>query len=127
MTGPIVAMIAALVSQAPASVSRERARSEPEIDAGFRLLYELKFTEARARFASWEKAHPGHPLGAASEAAGYLFEEFYAHGVFTSEFFLDDDRFLGGIAGHANEARGAAFMAANRRAQQLARRLLESN
>src|SRR2546425_10820784 len=61
------------------------------------------------------------PLGAAAEAASHLFEEFHAEGVLTSEFFLDDKRLLGGIAGKADTTRGAAFKAANRRAQGLAR------
>src|SRR6266849_9930270 len=69
----------------------------PEIEAGFHLLYELKFPEARAKFASWEKLHPEDPLGSVSEAAGYLFEEFYQQGVLTSDFFLNDKRMLGGL------------------------------
>ena len=104
-----------------------RASHRPEIDAGFRLLYELKFSEARAQFAAWEKLHPDDPLGAAAEAASHLFEEFHAQGVLTSEFFLDDKRLLGGIAGKADTTRGAAFKAANRRAQDLARRRLKTN
>ncbi len=111
-------LIAALTLPAPAFDAIDRAGRTPEIDAGFRLLYEVKFTEARAQFASWEKAHPEDPLGAASEAASYLFEEFYAQGVFTSEFFLDDDRLLGGVARKADE---------RRRAQELARRRLRSD
>jgi len=104
-----------------------RAAERSQIDAGFRLLYELKFPEARAQFSAWEKAHPEDPLGAASEAASYLFEEFYRQGVLTSEFFLDDKRLLGGITGKPDEKRGAAFAAANRRAQELVRRQLQSN
>ncbi|HJY85530.1 MAG TPA: hypothetical protein VKE24_01720 [Candidatus Acidoferrales bacterium] len=103
------------------------AAERPEIDAGFHLLYELKFREARTQFAAWEKAHPDDPLGAASEAASYLFEEFYRQGILTSEFFLDDKRLLGGIKGKANPERSAAFDRANRRAQELARRRLQSN
>ncbi len=104
-----------------------QASHQPEIDAGFHLLYELKFAQARARFADWQKAHPEDPLGSASEAAAYLFEEFYAEGVLTSEFFLNDKRLLGGIAGKPNEQRRAAFFAANDRAEALARRALKAN
>lgn len=111
-----------LLAAAPA-----RALYPPEIDAGFRLLYELKFSEARAQFATWETLHPDDPLGAAAEAASLLFEEFHTQGVLTSEFFLDDKRLLGGIAGKADTTRGAAFMAANRRAQELARSRLKTN
>ena len=78
--------------QAPTEVLRV-----PELDAGFRLLYELKFSEARAQFEAWQKSHPQDPLGYASEAASYLFEECYRQGVLTSDFFLDNKRFLGEI------------------------------
>ena len=70
----------------------------PELDTGFHLLYELKPAEARAQFESWQKSHPEDPLGSASEAAAYLFEECYRQGVLTSDFFLDDKRFLGKVA-----------------------------
>ncbi len=110
-----------------AATAPARAADEPEIDAGFHVLYELKFSEARAQFSAWQKVHPEDPLGPAAEAASYLFEEFYRQGVLTSEFFLDDKRLLGGIAGKPNEARRAAFFAANLRAQELAQRRLKAN
>lgn len=34
----------------------------PELEAGFRLLYELKFAEARAQFAARQKTHPEDPF-----------------------------------------------------------------
>ena len=104
-----------------------RASDRPEIEAGFHLLYELKFSEARAQFSAWQSGHPDDPLGSTSEAASYLFEEFYAQGVLTSEFFLDDKLLLGGATGKGNEARRAAFLAANQRALDLARRQLKSD
>ncbi len=113
---------AGAVSAAPALAS-----DPPEIDAGFRFLYRLRFEEARAQFSAWQKTHPEDPLGHASEAASYLFEEFYRQGVLTSDFFLDDNRLLGGIRGKADEKRREAFSAANRRAQDLARGRLKTN
>ena len=70
----------------------------PELDAGFHFLYQLKFEEARNQFEAWQKSHPEDPLGSASEAASYLFEECYRQGILTSGFFLDDKRFLGKIS-----------------------------
>src|SRR5260370_10704443 len=99
----------------------------PEIETGFHLLYELKFPEARAKFASWEKSHPEDPLGSVSEAAGYLFEEFYQQGVLTSDFFLNDKRLLGGIEGKPDAKRKAAFNEAVGRARDTARRRFEAN
>ncbi len=106
---------------------RAQAVDAPELDAGFRLLYQLNFSEARAQFALWQKAHPDDPLGDASEAASYLFEELYHQGVFTSEFFLDDKKLLGGVAGKPDEKHRAGFTAANQRAQALARQRLKAN
>ena len=99
----------------------------PELDAGFRLLYELKFVEARTRFDAWQKSHPEDPLGSASEAASYLFEECYRQDILTSEFFLDDKRFLGKIRLTPNQELRAAFFAADKKAQGLAQLQLKTN
>jgi hypothetical protein len=110
-----------------ATIGPIQLSSQPEIDAGFRLLYELKFTEARAAFTSWENRHPGEALGPAAEAASYLFQEFDRQGVLTSEFFLDDDRLLGGVQGVPDPRVRDAFSATTRRAQDLARARLRLN
>lgn len=116
-----------LVAADGPGLSEATAIGSPDLDAAFHLLYELKFPEARARLGAWQAAHPEDPLGPAAEAASYLFEEFYAQGVLTSEFFLDDKRFLGGIKGKLDPARRDAFMAANRRAESLANARLKGN
>jgi hypothetical protein len=64
--------------------------SAPEIDSGFRELYQLRFSEGRDKFAVWQEKHPEDPLGDVSIAASYLFEEFYRQGVLSSSFFLND-------------------------------------
>jgi len=99
----------------------------PELEAGFRLLYELKPAEARTQFAARQKTHPEDPLGSAAEAASYLFEECYRQGILTSEFFLDDDRFLGMIPVKADAALRTAFFAACKRSQDLAQLRLKTN
>jgi TolA-binding protein len=104
-----------------------KALNVPELDAGFHLLYELKFEEARTHFEAWQKSHPEDPLGSASEAASYLFEECYRQGVLTSEFFLDDKRFLGKIPLKPDPELRAAFFAADQRAQDLAQQRLKTN
>jgi tetratricopeptide (TPR) repeat protein len=103
------------------------ASNAPEVDTGFRLLYELRFEQARAQFAVWQQSHPDDPVGYASEAAAYLFEEFYRQDILTSEFFLDDDRLLGGIGGSPDEMLREAFFRANQRARDLAHTRLEKN
>jgi hypothetical protein len=69
----------------------------PELSAGFDLLYEQKFTEAREAFASWQSRNPEDPFEAVAVAASYLFEELYVQGVLTSDFFLNEKKFLNGI------------------------------
>ncbi len=96
----------------------------PVLESGFHLLYEARFEEARAQFRSWESASPEDPLGHASEAASYLFEEFSRQGVLNSSFFLDDKKLLEGISGNPNEVRRAGFLRAAAMAQVLARRRL---
>ncbi len=109
-------------SQAVASVPRAT-----ELEAGFHLLYNMKPAEAIAKFALWQRAHPEDPMGRASEAAAYLFEECSRQGVLTSEYFLNDNLFLGKIALSPDPALRAAFFAADIRAQELAQLQLNVN
>lgn len=127
--GAVVPGVALGAPAAPSGSWRAEAQlsQAEDLDAGFRLLYELKPVEARARFAIWQKAHSEDPLGSASEAASYLFEECYRQGVLTSEFFLNDKRFLGKIALKPDQALRAAFFAADQRAQDLARLRLQAD
>ncbi len=126
----VTILLLAAVWVCPGFVPAARAQSPgeaPEIDAGFHLLYEMEFPAAREEFAAWKQQHPDDPLGDAAEAASFLFEEFYEQGVLTTEFFLDDKRLLGGIAGKPDAERQAAFNAANRRARELAQNRLKKN
>src|SRR6516165_384676 len=103
LVGSAVAMV--LAAGLPA-----RAGGPPAIETGFHLLYETRFDEARSWFLDWEKDNPRDPLGHAWEAASYLFEEFYQQGVLSSQFFLDDKRLVGGVAGKVNIVSRTAFL-----------------
>jgi len=122
-----VALFALTVRAVPARVWQFEVSDAPELDAGFRLLYELKPAEARVKFATWQASHPEDPMGSASEAASYLFEECYRQGIITSEYFLDNKRFLGTIAIKPEQELRDAFFAADLGAQDLARRRLETD
>jgi hypothetical protein len=122
-----VSPASAQLRQAASTVGPVQLSNQPEIDAGFQLLYQLKFPEARATFMNWENQHPGEPLGAAAEAASYLYQEFDRQGVLSSDFFLDEKRFLGGVQGAADPQMRDAFGAAVRRAQHLAQARLKLN
>jgi hypothetical protein len=97
------------------------------LEDGYRHLYELDFTAARTDFRNYQKERPNDPLGKASEAASYLFEQFDSRGVLTSEFFVNDATFLGGVPGTAEANRNAGFVDANSQAREQAKKLLKSN
>ncbi|MEP6961042.1 MAG: hypothetical protein ABI995_03130 [Acidobacteriota bacterium] len=103
------------------------ADSQQRLLSGYRLLYHLRFADARAEFLAWQREYPNDPMGFASEAASQLFEEFEQHGVLTTEFFLDDERLLGGILGSPNAARTRAFQAAAARVTTMAKRATDAN
>ena len=97
------------------------------LEKGFQHLYELNFDGARVEFFAYQKSRPDDPLGKAAEAASYLFEQFNAKGVLTSEFFLSDAKFLGGVEGAAAQNQNAAFITANGKAREMAKLRLKSN
>ena len=114
-------LLAALTVTAVANVAEPLpALGTPGIETAFRRMYELRFDEARAEILSYRQAHPNDLLGAAAEAASYLFEQFNKEGILTSAFFLDDDRFLGGIEGEPDPTLSKAFLAANENARRMA-------
>lgn len=98
----------------------------PEVDAGFHLLYQLKFEDARNQFKLWQRSHPEDSLGSAAEAGSYFFEECYRQGILTSAFFLDDKRFLGKIPLKPDRELRAGFFAADKRAQEQAQERLKT-
>jgi hypothetical protein len=99
----------------------------PELASGFQALYVQNFTEAREKFAAWEAQHPDEPFGQVAVAASYLFEELYRQGVLSSDFFLNEKRFLNGIEGKPDPARMKSFQEAIQLARKLARQRLEKD
>jgi hypothetical protein len=137
----IAICLAVALWHAPAAVAQEtpepsspppvpRMEADPSasmLDTGFRALYELNFKGAREQFFAYQKARPDDPLGKVAEAASYLFEEFNDKGVLTSEFFLNDDRFLGGVEGSPAENRNSNFLRANHEARAVAKKRVKSD
>jgi hypothetical protein len=117
---------AAIQVAAPAPALGGPALGDPGIETAFRRMYDLRFVEARGEIATYRQSHPDDPLGAAADAASYLFEQFHHEGVLTSAFFLDDDRFLGGIEGEPDAALSTAFLTANESARTMARQIMKS-
>jgi hypothetical protein len=99
----------------------------PELSAGFDLLYRQRFAEAREAFANWESRNPEQPFGQVAIAASYLFEELSGQGVLTSDFFLNEKKFLSGIEGSPDPERMRHFRDAVARACELARERQKTN
>ena len=115
-------------SQPAAEASKSPAfHTVPELMDGFNLLYQQKFTEARETFSGWQSRNPEEPFGEVAVAASYLFEELYRQGVLTSDFFLNEKRFLHGIDGKPDPVRMRHFREALTRARILARQRLKTN
>jgi hypothetical protein len=99
----------------------------PELMAAFHQLYAQNFSEARARFDNWESKHPEEPFGQVAVAASYLFEELYRQGVLTSDFYLNEKRFLKGIEGKPDPERMQRFQDALDATRKLARQRMAKN
>lgn len=99
----------------------------PELTSGFHFLYVQNFSEAQKTFAEWGSQHPDEPFGPVAVAASYLFEELYRQGVLSSDFFLNEKRFLHGIDGKPDPARMKSFQDALDRARKLAKDRLALN
>jgi hypothetical protein len=119
--------LAAGAATKPSNSSAISSGDSPILEAGFRQLYELNFDGARAEFLSYQRMHPDDPVGKAAEAASYLYEEFNAKGIFTSKFFLNDDKLLNGADGTAAENRNEPFLRADRETRQMAEAILKSD
>jgi hypothetical protein len=121
----------------PASArSRPRSRtqplgpafsSDPQLEQGYRLLYQQQFSQAREIFQNWVDQHPDEPFGQVSLAATYLFQEFFLQNVLTSDYFLNDKRFLGGIQGSPDPGRVQGFEDSCARARALANQRLKNH
>ncbi len=57
-------------------------------------MYNLQFQQAHQTFQSYSRDHPDDPVGPASDAAAYLFEEFDRLGILKSQFLTDDSELL---------------------------------
>lgn len=66
---------------------------QPELDHGFRQMYNLNFSGAHDTFHSYQKSHPDDPLGFVADAAAYLFAEFNRLQILESDLFIDDQKF----------------------------------
>ena len=97
------------------------------LESGFQHLYGLDFKTARQEFLKYQQVHPEDAMGKAAEAASYLYEEFNTKGVLSSEFFLNDARFLGGVEGSPADNRNNQFLQTNHLAREMAKNKVKSD
>ena len=114
-------------SSAPQTPSMQADPAAAALESGFHLLYGLDFKGARERFTEYQKMRPQDPMGEAAEASSHLFEEFNAKGILTSDFFLNDDKFLNGLDGNPEANANPPFVRANTEARVAAKKLLKVN
>ncbi len=91
------------------------------LDRGYAGLYNLDFAGAQKDFAAWQQMHPDDPVGPVSEAAGFLFSEFNRLGVLESQFYENDETFVGRPKLTPDPALRQRFQAAIGRAENLSR------
>ena len=103
------------------------AGAAPSLERGYRLMYDLDFSDAQQEFGTWQQQHPADPLGPVSEAAGLLFSELNRLGVLESQFFENDVAFQGRKKLSPDPAVRAHFDAALNRAGTVARQRLQTN
>lgn len=98
----------------------------PELKEGFDLLYTQKHAEARVKFSDWESRNPTEPFGEVAIAASYLYEEFYRQGVLSSDYFLNEKKFLSGIDAKPDPVTMSKFQEALTHTRALANERLKS-
>jgi hypothetical protein len=100
--------------------------ASPELDRGYRNMYNLDFAAAHNDFQAWMTSHPEDPLGPVSDAAAFLFTEFDRLGILDIELFADDDRLDNRSRPAANPRLRATFDDRTQRADRLADAILKN-
>jgi len=94
------------------------------LETGFHQMYNLDFSAAHKTFQEWEELHPDDPLGAASNAAAYLFAEFERLHILEFDLFTDSRRIEDTEKKIADPANKTAFENELAKADQLADKML---
>ncbi|MCU1322579.1 MAG: hypothetical protein JWM43_2228 [Acidobacteriaceae bacterium] len=100
--------------------------ASPELDRGYRNMYNLDFNAAHGDFRTFMTAHPEDPLGPVSDAAAFLFTEFDRLGILDIELFADDDRLDNRARPAPNPQLRTTFNDRTQQADRLADAILKS-
>ncbi len=120
----VMAILTLAASLFAADTPRE---ADPDLNAGYRSLYNLDFPQAQRRFFAWEQEHSTNPMGPVSEAAGLLFSEFQRLGILEAQFYENDDAFKARAKLSPDPQVKAQFNAVLARAEDMARARLADN
>jgi hypothetical protein len=101
--------------------------ADPEIEDGFRAMYNLEFVQAEREFAAFERQHADNPIGPVAEAADLLFGEFQRLGVLQSQFYQSDSAFAAREKLSTDPAVRERFNSALQQGEQLARARLSGD
>jgi hypothetical protein len=93
------------------------------LDTGFRHMYNLEFESAHKTFEAWQEQYPDDPMGAASNAAAYLFGEFERLRILELNLFIDNKK-LDDLKIKPDPKVKAAFEAELAKADDIAERIL---
>jgi hypothetical protein len=100
---------------------------QPDLERGFREMYNLDFKGAHVTFHVYQSAHSDDPLGYVSDGAAYLFAEFNRLQILESDLFTDDQLFDGRSTQAPDPAVKVAFEAALNRSDELVSRILAAS
>jgi hypothetical protein len=87
-------------------------------------MYNLDFAAAHTTFEAWKGLHPEDPLGAASNAAVYLFAEFERLQVLNINLFTDDEKLERAKISSPDPTVKTAFQYELDKADELAKQIL---
>jgi hypothetical protein len=86
---PLTFAIAAILMFIQPGYSDTGTTGAVSLDTGFHYMYNLDFAAAHKTFEAWEEQHPDDPMGAASNAAAYLFSEFERLNILKIDLFAE--------------------------------------
>ena len=107
--------------------SPNRVVPQPELDRGFRQMYNLDFPGAHGTFHMYQKAYPDDPLGFVADGAAYLFAEFNRLEILESDLFTDDQKFDNRSKQQPDPAVKVAFENELARSDELVAKVLASS
>jgi len=111
-----------VMSQVP-----NRVVLQPDLDLGFRQMYNLDFSGAHITFHSYQKTRPDDPLGYVADGAAYLFAEFNRLQILESDLFTDDQKFDNRTQQKPDPAVKAAFENELARSDELLNKVLATS